>query len=111
YLLMQSVYTEAVDLLNKGLSAEKVKQQLVAKGLQQQTASGVVEDILEQNRHPPPEAQESVKGMLLKLVGGVVFVVGIGLFFGHVSGAFPTFPYAGFVVMGIGGALWGAADL
>src|SRR5262249_3895922 len=111
-LLMQAIHTDAVDMLNKGLSAERVKRHLVAKGVQQQTAAGVVEDILEQKRRPPPlqghpQEQEPAEGILLKLLGGVIFVVGLGLFFGSIVRALPMLhPFVGGVVMGIGIFIW-----
>ena len=44
----------------------------------------------------------------LMVVGAVVFLGGGVLYLGNVTGAFPSFPYAGFVVMGVGGLLEGA---
>jgi len=37
------------------------------------------------------------------LIGVIIFVVGVILFIGNVSGWWPTFPYAGFITMAIGG--------
>jgi hypothetical protein len=41
----------------------------------------------------------------MKILGGVIFAAGIGLFIGNVSHVFPTFPLAGWVTMLIGGAI------
>lgn len=41
-------------------------------------------------------------------VGGLIFVVGVGLFAGNVTGMFISFPYAGYITMAIGGAIAGA---
>jgi hypothetical protein len=111
-LLMDSLYGEAVDMLNRGMFPDQVKEKLAAKGLEHQTASGIIEDILEQSRLPPeaPDVPESVSGMLLKLLGGAIFVVGLGLFFGNTTGGFPTFPFAGYIVMGIGALIWGTSE-
>jgi len=49
-------------------------------------------------------------GGLLTVVGGLVFLVGAGLFIGNITGMFPTVPFAGFVVMTIGGAMVGAGN-
>ena len=38
-------------------------------------------------------------------VGGVVMLLGIFLFFGNACGFFKTFPFAGFITMGVGAAL------
>jgi hypothetical protein len=45
------------------------------------------------------------------LLGGIVFFIGIFLFIGNITGLFPTFPFAGFIVMGIGGVLMGASRM
>ncbi len=44
----------------------------------------------------------------LHVLGALIFVVGIGLFIGNKTGALPTFPLAGFIVMEIDGAIWRA---
>ena len=41
----------------------------------------------------------------MKIAGGLIFVVGVGLFIGNVSHMFPTFPLAGWITMLIGGAI------
>jgi hypothetical protein len=43
-------------------------------------------------------------------VGGIIFVIGVGLFGGNVSGMFVTFPFAGYIGMLIGGAIFGAGQ-
>src|SRR5262249_39723162 len=40
--------------------------------------------------------------------GTVVFLLGVGLFIGNITGLFPTFPFAGYIVMMVGGLLLGA---
>jgi hypothetical protein len=42
---------------------------------------------------------------MVKNLGGIVLVAGIGLFIGNVSGAFVTFPGAGWITIIIGGAM------
>ncbi|MBV9464283.1 MAG: hypothetical protein JO317_08655 [Verrucomicrobiae bacterium] len=44
--------------------------------------------------------------MILKALGALIFIVGIGLFIGNVSGKFPTFPGLGWLGMFIGGAVY-----
>ncbi len=46
-------------------------------------------------------------GMALMGVGGLILAIGALLFWGNVSGNFVTFPYAGYVTLGIGGAVFG----
>ncbi len=38
-------------------------------------------------------------------VGVIVTLLGVFLFFGNVGGFFKTFPFAGFITMGVGSAL------
>ena len=45
---------------------------------------------------------------IFTLVGGAVFIIGIFLVIGNLSGAFPTFPFAGFITTMIGAALMNA---
>jgi hypothetical protein len=44
--------------------------------------------------------------MVLKGVGGVIFALGVFLFCGNVFRFFPTVPFAGYITMAIGGALF-----
>jgi len=46
-------------------------------------------------------------GMALMGVGGLIMAVGALLWWGNMSGKFPTFPYAGYITIAIGGALFG----
>ena len=43
---------------------------------------------------------------MLRILGGLVVVVGAGLWIGNVSGAFPTFPLAGYLTMLVGGIIF-----
>ena len=40
-------------------------------------------------------------------VGGIIFVAGVGLFLGNMTGMFVSFPYAGYITMLVGGAIAG----
>ena len=44
----------------------------------------------------------------MQIAGGVVVLVGIALIIGNVTGAAPTFAYAGFLTTLVGGLLVGA---
>lgn len=105
-LLMQTVYTDAINLLNAGHGPQQVKQKLVEKGVREQTACAVVDDIVAQNRTATSQAGGGKP--LLQFLGTIVFVIGIGLLIGNITRIFPTFPFAGFIVMFIGGAIWRA---
>ncbi|MEA2707611.1 MAG: hypothetical protein QOF78_212 [Phycisphaerales bacterium] len=41
----------------------------------------------------------------MKVVGLLILVLGIGLFIGNISGAFPTFSGAGWITIIVGGAI------
>lgn len=45
-------------------------------------------------------------GKALMGVGALIVVVGVGLWLGNMTGKFPTFPYAGYITIGIGGAIF-----
>jgi hypothetical protein len=48
-----------------------------------------------------------LSGALLGVCGALMVLLGAGLFLGNVTGLFPTFPFAGFLVMTAGGLLFG----
>lgn len=58
----------------------------------------------ERSDRPP-----SAGAVLLAGVGTLIILLGVGLLIGNVTGVFPTFPFAGFIVMTIGGVIAGAA--
>ncbi len=45
---------------------------------------------------------------ILSVIGGAIVAVGGLLWCGNVFGFFPTFPYAGYITIAIGGAIVGA---
>jgi hypothetical protein len=58
----------------------------------------------------PPPVPVAVKAFL-NICGGSVFLLGAVLFIGNVTGVFPTVPMAGYILMAIGGAIFGAGAL
>jgi len=106
-LMLQALYNNAAALLEAGVAPPRVEQRLVEKGFQPPIVKEVIEDLL--NRAQQQEPQDGRGSAPLQLLGGVIFVAGIGLLVGNVTGVFPTFPFAGFIVMTIGGAIFGAA--
>lgn len=107
-VLIHEVYGEAIALLNSGMSPEDTEKRLVGGGLEPQLAKGVVAAVLADGQIQAPSA--TGRKLALQLLGGLIFVVGVGLFIGNVTGLFRTFPFAGFIVMGIGGAIVGAVQ-
>src|SRR5262245_24384825 len=57
-----------------------------------------------------PPANLAVRALLTGC-GAVVFLLGAGLFLGNITGLFPTLPFAGYLVMTIGGLLLGAGAI
>jgi hypothetical protein len=53
----------------------------------------------------PLDLEGSDMGQMLIIVGGVIVVIGAGLWIGNVTGKFVSFPFAGYITMGIGGAI------
>jgi hypothetical protein len=92
------------EMLEKGESPQEVNQKLVAAGLTEASAQSFVEAITR---------QETVnrKNKRSELIGSFVAfpIMGIGflLVIGNITGIFPTFPYAGFLVI-ISGIVIGA---
>ena len=46
----------------------------------------------------------------MKILGALVFIVGIGLFIGNISGAFRTFPGVGWITIAVGGIMFRAGS-
>jgi hypothetical protein len=106
----RAVHSQAADLVLKGLSPREAAERLVERGIEPDVAATAVRNVL----NPPPARGEPIEhaeparsdGGILQLFGLLVFVIGVGLFIGNVTRVFPTFPFAGFLVMTIGGLLW-----
>ena len=45
-----------------------------------------------------------------QVVGGAIFVLGLVLFVGNISGALPTFPGAGWICLALGGWIFRTAS-
>jgi hypothetical protein len=58
----------------------------------------------------PAPAGPSVGASQLVGCGGLVCLLGFGLFVGNLTGLFPTVPFAGFIVMALGGVIAGAGS-
>lgn len=106
--VLRAAYVHAAATLDGGASPPQAMQVLVEKGLEPQVAKAVIEDLLAkvqaQARQPIGES------VALQILGGFLFVVGIALFVGNVTGILPTLPFAGFIVTSIGGAFIGAGN-
>lgn len=59
----------------------------------------------------PPESCpgsdfETGETFSMKILGGLIFLVGVFLFLGNVVGFFPSFPGAGYLTLALGGWLY-----
>ena len=93
-------------MLKNGVSPREAEQRLVGRGIEPQVAKAVIDTLLSNAQVQAPRAGGG--GVVLQFLGGLIFVVGMGLLIGNVTRLFPTFPYAGTIVMIIGGAIIGA---
>jgi hypothetical protein len=102
----------AYELTQNGASEAEVASELVNAGLDFQTASSVAANMRSSvDGYPTSSATSSSASRAaagIAIFGGFLFVVGIGLLIGNRSGLFPTFPFAGFWVMGLGGLMMSA---
>jgi hypothetical protein len=96
----------AAAVLNRGVHPKQVGQQLADNGIEPQVATAVINDILA--REKAQARRERRVGCVLQYLGCLIFFVGLGLWLGNRTGLFPTFPYAGSIVMVIGLAVAGA---
>ena len=94
---------ESFEMLANGRSPNEVKAFLVSKGVPQFTAEEVIQGHIYTLQSMRPNS-----GSVRKVIGGCVVALGFGLLIGNITGAFPTFPGAGFLVIIIGYAIMGS---
>src|SRR5262249_15141305 len=63
------------------------------------------EGVAAQRRITLPQPPSPFRAGVLTTLGTLVLLLGLGLLIGNVTRMFPTIPYAGFVLMTIGGAI------
>lgn len=110
-LMLRFVHADAVEMLEGGMLPQQVEKYLRDRGLTAETARSIVENARNMKSEDFGHiGGESTSGgnPILMVLGGIIFVVGLFLFIGNISGAFPTFPCAGWLGIMIGGAIWGA---
>lgn len=108
----KSLSDNLMELFAQGYSCDEVSDRLIAQGMEPDIASGAVSIVSEQfiNTDEDEEETSGVETVVLRLFGGIAFCVGIILVYGNRSGEFPTFPFAGFITMSVGVALWKAGS-
>lgn len=87
------------DMLKKGENPEEVKKQLVNWGLTEESAKHFVEEITKEEKESKKDARAELVGLY---IAAPIIFIGILLVIGNRTGIFPTFPFAGFLVIILG---------
>ena len=95
------------EMLSFGYESQDIEARLLQRALAPDVAKALVEYVNSLKRTKRPASRASFTTILAVMF----FIGGVILYFGNISGLFPTFPYAGFLAMLIGGALlWLGGD-
>jgi hypothetical protein len=86
-------------MLEEHLNAKEIRQRLIDQGAPEDFVEYTVPYVIKQRRRRERAA-------ILNPICTFLFILGIGLSFGNQLGIFPTFPYAGFLTMSLGFAIW-----
>ena len=98
-------------MLRDGMLPQQIEKQLRDRGLNAESAKAVVasaHQIRDDDAEYSEPAASGGGNPVLMVLGGIIFAVGVLIFIGNVTGAFPTVPCAGWLGMVIGGGIWGA---
>jgi hypothetical protein len=106
YNRIQGMRALVAGMLREGLPMAAVLRGLKDQGFTEAAAVALVQGVTKAPVHGGQRAGGSA-GLLAMGLGGVVFVLGVGLFIGNVTGLFRTIPMAGWLTMLIGGAIYG----
>ncbi len=101
----RAIYSDATQMLNNKVPPEDAVRQLVENGVELQFAQAVVNDLLVRPQAQAQSRQVQQGQPALQFIGGLVFVIGAALWIGNITGIFRTIPFAGFIVMAIGGMI------
>jgi hypothetical protein len=99
----RQLLAESFEMLANGQSPDAVTQFLTGKGVPLFTAQEVVQGHIFKLQSMRP-ARTSAR----KVIGGCVVALGFALWIGNLTGAFPTFPFAGIIFILIGFAIMGS---
>lgn len=97
---IQALATRVTERLQHGESPETIRAELISQGLTPGVADLFLADWMAKWGHLKP-------GGLLHILGVVVVLSGVVLALGNRTGAFPTFPFAGALVMLLGVGIMG----
>jgi hypothetical protein len=98
----RAIRVRATGLLIRGVAPDQVQSGLVQEGFDPALVAEEVSALLAERAREDKEWREDPP-RLWRLFGAALVVVGVGVYIGNTTGAFPTLPYPGGVLMGIGG--------
>jgi hypothetical protein len=94
HILLLEVCNDTVVLLNLGMETEKINEFMFQLGLDNSVFEYVLKLVYNINK---------VKSVTkTQLLGGFFGLIGVVLYLGNITGSFTTFPFAGFLITGIG---------
>jgi hypothetical protein len=106
YNRIQGMRAMAASLLQAGLPMEAAVRALQEQGFSEPAAVAVLHGLADDSSQGVHHARGPL-GVLVMAFGGIVFVIGVGLFIGNVTRLFPTLPLAGYLTMMVGGLIYG----
>lgn len=108
----QSLYSVARELLAQGLPVEEVYLRLIDEGFSERSVELVLRRLASATPAAPGDGEGEGRGVFSAFVkysllfgGGTLAALGMVLLVGNVTGVLPTFSFAGFLLMGLGGWL------
>lgn len=97
---IQALVSHIAERLHRGETAEAVRADLFAQGL----SAEVVDQLLA--GFAPSKWRRGLRGWTLRIFGVAVMLAGAFLWLGNRNGYFPTFSFAGTIVVLIGAAIF-----
>jgi hypothetical protein len=104
YHAKKEIRARATSLLARGVPPDQIQPELVQEGFDPTNVAEEVNALLGERALEEREQREDPR-RLWRLLGAALVVAGVGLYIGNTTGAFPTAPYAGGILMGIGGLI------
>jgi hypothetical protein len=97
----KKIRARAISLLDQGVTPDQIQPQLGQEGFAQALVAEEVNSLLTTRAREEAERREDPR-RLWRMLGAALVVAGVALYIGNRTGAFPTFPYAGGILMGFG---------
>jgi len=101
YQTKKDIQTRAAHLLDQGATPHAVASELVQAGYEPETVKMLVQLLIAERAKEKRESRWD-ETFVLRVMGIILILAGGLLVFGNRTGMFPTFPYLGTVLFGIG---------